>query len=83
MRITSYNCSLDIFRPRLGVFQRLNCFSLLGSSPNLNAISELSTPNEKPKTFVERIQGLSETLLGHHKSDCDCSTKGKSGNLLK
>lgn len=55
----------------------------LGSTPNVNTISsEFSTPSDKPRSFVERIQGLGESLLGHHKSDCDCSTKGKSGKSI-
>ena len=60
-------------------FYTESCF--LGSTPNVNAIGDLSGIIEKPKSFVERIQGLGESLLGHHRSDSDCSTRGKSGNL--
>ncbi|XP_030759408.1 diacylglycerol kinase 1 [Sitophilus oryzae] len=52
-----------------------------GSTPNVNALTDLSNLTEKPKSFVERIQGLGESLLGHHRSDSDCSTRGKSGTV--
>ncbi|KAF7281832.1 hypothetical protein GWI33_004232 [Rhynchophorus ferrugineus] len=51
-----------------------------GSTPNVNTLTDFSCI-EKPKSFVERIQGLGETLLGHHRSDSDCSTRGKSGTV--
>ncbi|XP_060523361.1 diacylglycerol kinase 1 isoform X3 [Cylas formicarius] len=52
-----------------------------GSTPNVNAVGDLSSIAEKPKSFVERIQGLGESLLGHHRSDSDCSTRGKTGTV--
>nr|CAI5856294.1 unnamed protein product [Callosobruchus analis] len=31
--------------------------------------------------LVEKIQGFSEKLLGHHRSDSDCSARGKTGTV--
>ncbi|KAJ8925345.1 hypothetical protein NQ315_009175, partial [Exocentrus adspersus] len=59
-------------------------FTLLGSTPNVNSIGEVEKchTNDKPATYgeilVEKIHGLGEKLLGHHRSDSDCSTRGKT-----
>lgn len=52
----------------------------------MNSVGEMEKchPNEKPATYgemlVEKIHGLGEKLLGHHRSDSDCSTRGKTGD---
>ncbi|KAJ8970751.1 hypothetical protein NQ317_016496 [Molorchus minor] len=66
------------------------CISILlpGSTPNVNSVGEVVDRNhasEKPATYgeilVEKIHGLGEKLLGHHRSDSDCSTRGKTGTV--
>lgn len=58
-----------------------------GSAPNVNSICEIVDRNscvEKASTYgemlVEKIHGIHEKLMGHHRSDSDCSTRaGKTG----
>ncbi|CAH2017696.1 unnamed protein product [Acanthoscelides obtectus] len=58
-----------------------------GSTPNVNSIGEtnLRHTEDKPATYgemlVEKIQGFSEKFLGHHRSDSDCSARGKTGTV--
>ncbi|KYB26618.1 Eye-specific diacylglycerol kinase-like Protein [Tribolium castaneum] len=61
-----------------------------GSTPNVNSIGEpietkSQLSSEKPTTYgemlVEKIHGFGEKLLGHHRSDSDCSTRGKTGTV--
>ncbi|XP_044745945.1 diacylglycerol kinase 1 [Coccinella septempunctata] len=62
---------------------------LKGSTPNMNSICEIMDRNftiEKPSTYgemiVEKIHGIHEKLMGHHRSDSDCSTRtGKTGTV--
>ncbi|XP_049826476.1 diacylglycerol kinase 1 isoform X2 [Aethina tumida] len=57
-----------------------------GSTPNVNSVGEPLDKTlllgEKPATYgeilVEKIHGIGEKLLGHHRSDSDCSTRGKT-----
>lgn len=59
-----------------------------GSPTNVNSIGEGQTkhPEDKPATYgemiVEKIHGIGEKLLGHHRSDSDCSTRGKTGKKV-
>ncbi|XP_063918612.1 diacylglycerol kinase 1 isoform X1 [Zophobas morio] len=62
-----------------------------GSTPNVNSVGEpiesksLLPSGEKTATYgemlVEKIHGFGEKLLGHHRSDSDCSTRGKTGTV--
>lgn len=67
----------------------MKCIIILGSTPNVNSIGEplLKHSEDKPATYgemlVEKIHGFGEKLLGHHRSDSDCSTRGKTGKNLK
>lgn len=60
-----------------------------GSTPNVNSIGEpfARHSEDKPATYgemiVEKIHGIGEKLLGHHRSDSDCSTRGKTGEKHK
>lgn len=62
--------------------------NLTGSSPNVNStgdVIEKSHPSSERTTtnygelIVEKIHGIGGKLLGHHRSDSDCSTRGKTG----
>lgn len=58
-----------------------------GSTPNVNAVGEvtekLTGGGDKVATYgeiiVEKIHGIGEKLLGHHRSDSDTSTRAKTG----
>lgn len=58
-----------------------------GSPTNVNSVGEIQIkhPEDKPATYgemiVEKIHGIGEKLLGHHRSDSDCSTRGKTGKF--
>lgn len=73
-------------------FWRIVDILFSGSTPNVNSIGDIQMRHmeEKPATYgemiVEKIHGIGEKLLGHHRSDSDCSTRGKTGkysSLLK
>lgn len=53
-----------------------------GSPTNVGEV-QTKHPEDKPATYgemiVEKIHGIGEKLLGHHRSDSDCSTRGKTG----
>ncbi|CAG9829310.1 unnamed protein product [Diabrotica balteata] len=56
------------------------------STPNVNSIGDPPKHSEeKAATYgemlVEKIHGIGEKLLGHHRSDSDCSTRGKTGTV--
>lgn len=61
--------------------------NISGSTPNVNSIGEVQTRHLEEKTvtygemIVEKIHGIGEKLLGHHRSDSDCSTRGKTGKF--
>lgn len=50
----------------------------------MNSTGEPQKQEERTATYgemlVEKIHGIGEKLLGHHRSDSDCSTRGKTGN---
>ncbi|XP_072378619.1 diacylglycerol kinase 1 isoform X2 [Diabrotica undecimpunctata] len=57
-----------------------------GSTPNVNSIGDPPKHTEEKATtygemLVEKIHGIGEKLLGHHRSDSDCSTRGKTGTV--
>lgn len=47
---------------------------------NLNSGEKTTTYGEM---LVEKIHGIGEKLLGHHRSDSDCSTRGKTGEFYE
>lgn len=80
---------------KLLIFQRISFRNpigrFIGSTPNVNSCGEpiiekhIGSSGEKVASYgeiiVEKIHGLGEKLLGHHRSDSDTSSRAKPGKF--